>query len=247
MKDQVDAINELLRTAATLAPAVPADAKARRARALYLECCETVLAPGAIRVHVLVSPVSGHHAAYCAGDEPDLAWEVASMTGKIVRPGDMIVVMGDGAPACRDSMMETVMSDLAAHLNAVWPAASQSAGSAGRKVGFAAYAAVMAAAAGQDVPDMLGRISRCATTWIEGGPSSERPSAGFGKASSRAGGEGGQNAALVETVEGVCRHASETLGGWLSLPAAPAAIAMAAKAAFVEASDLCSSRPGTII
>lgn len=214
---------------------------------LYKECCGQVVRADDFGVHVLMMPgLKEPTLVIPADDHDDFGSEVARLTGKEVEAGDMIVLMGDAFADeewGENEMMEVVLSDVAEHINTLWPVADRSTGWIGTHIGWAAVASVIAGA--HQVLRMLDPcdavIDRIKDATGKGIVDELKFRASDPRQSML------QARPAMEAVESVCAQALETHGDYLSLPTNGRAIANAAKAIFLDAVDGMVQAPKAIL
>lgn len=213
---------------------------------LYSDCVRQVISDDEVIFHLLPMPeMEGSHYIFTVADgEDDLADDVENVLGVNVGPDDCIVLLGKmllGVERNEDEMMQIVLSDIAVHLDRLWPVADETVGWVGDYIGYAALASIIASA--HDVLKMLSppgiAVEEIKTTSENAlladkrirDPRLEIP----------------QNRPAFEAIEQICDRALETQGSYLTLPNTSRNLRSAAKALLIEVVDGMSQPLRTVI
>lgn len=214
---------------------------------LYLSCCRQILGAG-MTVHALVMPdIKGRTLPMNADEDIDLREAVENITGNVVNRGDLVVLLGselvDDPSVLEAQMLMFAISDIALHLDSLYPASDLTAGWMGKHIGTAATAAAMVGAH----PVLRALIPDGAAMETVKTMATQNMSKGMSVRTKDCRQTDLQARPAMQAIDIVCEQAMETHGGYLTLPAAAEDIANAAKMLLLDAMDGLVNTPRPII
>ena len=220
-----------------IVPEHEVDGLAYQMAALYKECLAQVIGDDEVRFHVALMPeMTGSHYVFSANsrEEEDLADAIEAILGVEVGADDCIILLGRemlSRDRDEDQMMEIVLSDIAVHIDRVWPVADTTAGWVGSYIGSAAIASIIASA--HDVLRLLSPpealVNRIKDMMTDGLLNDRRIRNALVELA--------QNRPAFEAIENVCDMALSTSGGHISLPTTARNLRNTAKKLYLEVVD----------